>query len=736
MSIEATLPEAFAIGLQHLQAGRFDEAEDICRKILELQPEEANCLHLMGLVAFRRGQPERAVELLRQALIYKPGDAEAHAQLGAALHNSGDVEQARAHLEKSLELDPRQPETHRNLGTILRLQGQLDEAAKHHRQAIALDPGYLDAHSALGVVLIEQDRGEEAIEVFRRAAALRPENPETHNNLGVALVGQGRIEEAIARYEHALALRPDYADAHANYGGALLQQGRIDEAIARFQRALALDPNHVDAMVREASALGLRLEGELAWRLYQRVLDIKPDLPAMRIASCLAHIPILYRDEAEIAAARTAYQDELTRLCEDFDSGRLAGNLADAVGSNQPFYLAYQGLNDRELQSLYGGLMCRAVAASYPPAPAPAPGEKVRVGIVAGLFRHHTVWKLMIRGWLTQLDRRKFQVLGYHTAAPQDEWTVMARQLCDRFVQGPLPPARWRDEILADAPHVLIYPDIGMDPGAGHLAAQRLAPVQCMSWGHPNTSGYPTIDYFLSSELMEPPDGDQHYTEKLVRLPNLSIYYEPLVTKVVDVKRDALGLRPGRVAYWSGQSLFKYLPQYDDIYPRIACQVPEAQFLFIEFMSGHHVTDVFRARLERAFTAHGLKAADHCIFLPRLATEVFVAAIGQCDAVLDSPGWSGGNTTLEALNHGVPIVTWPGPLMRGRHTAGILRRIGVTDTIGESIDDYVVIAARLGRDADWRLRLRRDIVERRHRIYCDRECIDALEEFLLRAAEG
>ena len=79
--------------------------------------------------------------------------------------------------------------------------------------------------------------------------------------------------------------------------------------------------------------------------------------------------------------------------------------------------------------------------------------------------------------------------------------------LCERFVRGPLSLDAWRQAILADAPHVIIYPEVGMDRVSAQLAAQRLAPVQCNAWGHPDTSGLPTLDYYLSSDLMEPPDG-------------------------------------------------------------------------------------------------------------------------------------------------------------------------------------------------------------------------------------
>ena len=122
----------------------------------------------------------------------------------------------------------------------------------------------------------------------------------------------------------------------------------------------------------------------------------------------------------------------------------------------------------------------------------------------------------------------------------------------------------------AHAPHVLIYPGILMDMMSFQLAAQRLAPVQCNSWGHPETSGLPTLDYFLSSDLMEPPDATEHYTEQLVRLPNLSVYYEPVATEAVALTRHELGLHADAPMFWCGQSLYKYLPQFDDVYPRIA----------------------------------------------------------------------------------------------------------------------------------------------------------------------
>ena len=161
--------------------------------------------------------------------------------------------------------------------------------------------------------------------------------------------------------------------------------------------------------------------------------------------------------------------------------------------------------------------------------------------------------------------------------------------------------------------------------------------------------------------------------------------------------REELGLRPNATAYWCAQSLFKYLPQHDEVFPRIAREAGDCQFVFIRHF-GREVTELFQKRLDRAFAAAGLKADDHCVFLDGMEMSRFAAASAQCDLMLDSIGWSGGNTTLEALAQDLPVVTFEGELMRGRVSAGILRMMGMPETIAETIDDYVALAVRMGRD--------------------------------------
>jgi predicted O-linked N-acetylglucosamine transferase (SPINDLY family) len=270
-----------------------------------------------------------------------------------------------------------------------------------------------------------------------------------------------------------------------------------------------------------------------------------------------------------------------------------------------------------------------------------------------------------------------------------------------------------------------------MDTSTIKLAALILTPVQCASWGHPITTGMSSIDYFLSSDLMEPQDGTEHYSEKLVRLPNLSIWYEQAsLAHDFSLNNAISGLKQNEVIFLCCQNLLKYLPRYDDIFPAIARQVDNARFVFISSLVPE-LTDTFMKRLAMVFQNNGLNAADHVSVVPQLNEADFLAINARADIFLDSIEWSGCNTVLESLPFNMPIVTLPGRFMRGRHAYAILKMMGVEETIAADVPDYVSIAVRLATDTSWRKCVSNRISREKHRIYRDRDCITGLEQFLL-----
>jgi predicted O-linked N-acetylglucosamine transferase (SPINDLY family) len=698
-SADQALQQAIQLQMQ----GKLDQAAVQYQEILKLWPSHFDAKHLLGIIRAQQGRNLEALELIGAAVKTNPHDAPALSNLGIVFQRLGRSESALASFDRALAMQPGHVDALFNRGLALIALGQLEDALASFDKALAIQPNYLDAINNRGLVLVALGRPEEAVASFDRALAIKPDYVEALNNVGVVLSTLKRPERALASFGKAVTINPDYVEAWLNRGNTFFDCNLNNEAIESCQRALSIDRK--------------------SW-------------PA-RLDSCIHELQILYLREEEIVSRRTSYEQKLRSIHEDVEREGLKDNALGAVRSLRPFYLAYQGHNDRDLQRLSGELTCRIIGQAFPEAslaPPPAPDEPIRVGFVSSFFYLHSNWKIPLKGWMGQLDRKRFKIFGYHVGQTRDAETDIAASMCDRFVHRSLSLEGWRHEILHDAPHVLIYPGLLMDEVSHQLAAQRLAAVQCNSWGHPETSGMPTLDYFLSSDLMEPPDAAEHYTERLIRLPNLSVFYAPTETAPVSIPREELNLRSDATVFWCGQTLSKYLPQYDHVFAEITKLVGNCQFVFLSHTKMQRITELFRNRLDAAFAQLGLKASDHIVILDTLSPSRFVGAINQCDIVLDSIGWSGCNSTMESLAGNLPIVTTPGSLMRGRHSSAILQMMGVTETIAQSPEDYISIAARLANNSDERRTMRRAMAERKHRVYRDPECISELEDFLDHAA--
>jgi predicted O-linked N-acetylglucosamine transferase (SPINDLY family) len=284
-------------------------------------------------------------------------------------------------------------------------------------------------------------------------------------------------------------------------------------------------------------------------------------------------------------------------------------------------------------------------------------------------------------------------------------------------------------EMRSDDLDMLMLTDVGMTAVSRFLSLHRIAPCQFTAWGHPVTTGSPEMDFYLSSSLMEPPDGQDHYTERLLRMPNLALYLEEADRMPSSATRQDFGLPEGRVLYGCLQSLFKYIPRHDAILPLIAQEVPDALFVFLEGRPDY-MTEVMQARLAKAFAAHGLDAARHVTFLPRQKSSDFDRLMRVMDVSIDSVGWSGGNTSLKSISFGAPLATLAGDYMRGRHTSAMFRMIGADEMIAETRDDYVGKLARLGREEAYRRHCRELFLDNRHRLYRDQSFISAFDDFL------
>jgi predicted O-linked N-acetylglucosamine transferase (SPINDLY family) len=703
----------FERAVRHHQAEEFSAAEALYEKILALEPRNGAVLNLCGVVRCQRGDIAGGIALLERSIASEKTRG-AYRNLGLALQIDGRLDDAVAAYRSARDLEPQNPQARLELGDVLRAAGRAAEALTELRAAIDITPGFAEAHHALGGVLSELGREAEAQAAYGVALDLKPDFAQAQLNLATLLHQRRRLEAAHDAYAAGLALEPDAPNAWAEFGGLLQELARPDEARDAFRKAYAPAPETFAAR----------------WNL----------------ATC--HLQPLYRSEEEIDAARAGYDRDLHALAGacDLGSAEALRAAADALARRLPFYLPAQGGCDRDLQQTYGALVCRVMQALYPrfaarPALPPVKAdERIRVGIASSFIARHSVWKIPVQGWVENLDRARFALHGYFLGSGADDVTELAGKHFARFTIGPLPVGRWAELMRADDLHVLIFPEIGMDGTALQLAALRLAAVQAVSLGHPETSGLPSIDYFLSSALMENAttdehEADAHYTERLVRLPNLGVHYAPPPAAPVALTRADLGLRADATVYWCCQALHKYLPQHDRVFPRIAARVPGAQFVFIRHANGATVNAIFEERLARAFAHDGLSLQEHCVFLQTLDFARFNAVARLSDVFLDSIGWSGFNSTLESLAWDLPAVVLPGTLMRTRHSAAVMTMMAVTETIAADIDGYVEIAARLGNDRGWRQAVASRIRDNKHKVLNDMTSVRALEDFLIGVAK-
>ena len=718
--------------------GDIERAASLYEMALGARDDHPLALHNLGVLRAGQGRALEAIELIRRAAEADPASAAAHANLGALLMAQGRTEEAEPCFLRAVLVDPSNTGALCGLAELQAQQGRTQEAERNYRRAVELDAACTPAMTGLGILLMHRGVLREAGDLFCQVLALQPNSARASYNVANALKASGRLDEAAVFYRQTLDLDRGFADAWTNLGNLMRALEQDDQALECHGIARDLRPADPRARLNLGQLLKDRGDDAGGRAELDMALMLDPADVTAQIARCMAELQLTYASTEEMLACRERYAQRLEALIADYELKPRPEAYAAAVGASQPFYLAYQGQNDRELQARYGRLICRVMADQTPEPPAlplPGPGERIRVGIVSGFFRAHSNWKIPIRGWLKSIDRSRFEVVGYYTGQLSDASTEEAEGLCDRFITGPVGADAWREAILADQPHVLIYPEIGMDPVAVRLAAQRLAQVQCAAWGHPETTGLPTVDAFLSSDLMEPEGAQDCYTEELVRLPGLGVVLEPTAETPDAVGRAELGLKDDALVFWCAQSLPKYLPQYDEIYPRIAEAMPASQFVFIGLQHRCEAEARFLERMRTAFAARGLDFADHGVILPRMTKTRFLGALGQADVLLDSPGWSGCNSTLESLVAETPIVAMDAPLMRGRHTAAMLKLMGLDRLVARDLDDYVATALGLAADAGLRARIKAQMAARKAILYGDEACVRALETFLARAIE-
>jgi predicted O-linked N-acetylglucosamine transferase (SPINDLY family) len=667
----------------------------------------------------RAGDLPRAARLYDDVLARAPDQPEALHLRGLVAAQTGDAARAEALIRRAIELKPADPTFHNNLGELYRRGGRNDEAIRCYLRAVEIAPAFPDVHYNLGIALDAAGRAQEAIESYLRAVQHRPQYAKAWYNLANLFLREGRLERSIEAYRHVLAIDPGHADAHINLGNALKEHGEIERAIEHYREALRGQPDNADLPGNLAQAYGELGRWEDARAAYRETLARRPEdwLAALRIELLGHDVPA---DAAEIDASRAAVVDAVERVVPS--DRALAAERLHSSCVEPPMRLVYHGRDDLDIKIRYAA---RFQPLIRPLAPVPGSGPP-HVGVVV-THGHEGVFLKCMRGVLEHIDTARVKVTVVCSRAGGNILRQKLRNPALGYLALPPEVPAAAAAIRAAGIELLHYWEVGTDSMNYFLPFHRPAAVQCATWGWPVTTGIPAVDCFVSSEPLEPEGAQAHYSERLVRLPSLPVYYyrPALPARLKD--RAAFGLGDDERVYLCIQNVRKIQPDLDAAIGGILRRDRGGRFVFLS-VKQRHLAQRLLDRLRRGIP----DVVDRVTVLEQMPEPDYLNLIAVADVVLDTFHYGGGaNTTYDTFSTGTPIVTLPGAFHRGRWAAAAYRRIGVTDAIAASPEEYVDIAVALANDPDRRADLSRRIKEEGATLFEDIRPVRELEDFFV-----
>ena len=670
-----------------------------------------------AMQALRAGSPDEAATLIETAPVALRNTQAAQRTLAAARAQHGDLPAAQAAIQRALSYttgNSIEPATRALAGRIALDLAQPANAFVQFEALVQVAPQQIAFWRYLCESATTPEARRRALHLLETQPVDASANADVASFAVRAMLAAGRVSEAISLAETTARAHPQSSSARWLWVKCVIEEMPLAALAtldaARLPALPLLDANAVDAAL---------------W-LPEQFAD----------AHAVSHWRARYGDGLNAIAAALAADSAGVSL--DHDARR-------RLIRHSAFNLAYHGRPDLALQCARGEMLCalmQPLSQKFAVAPRIAPRSartKIRIGFVSKHVRDCTVGQYF-KHFFTDLADAQIAVhiyaLGATDAFTDDVKNRVDQLTCFTDDDGAFNAVA--QAITADAIDVLIYPEIGMHAGTEMLAALRLAPLQCALWGHPVTTGLRTIDVFLSARALEPSDAQSHYRERLQLLPNLGTCY-PTPPAPSAASRAELGLPAHGLLIVCAQSPFKWNPHFTRTVAEILAQTPAAMLVVFNSPDPDPDRNERRSRafddyLAQGFAPLGVHAKTRVLRLAQKNRADFIAVLAACDLGLDTFGFSGGNTSLDALSVGLPIITLPGEFMRGRQTFAMLKTLqssACDALIASDESDYIARANALLESTATRAEIRAAITVNAHKLFNDPAPVAALHAWLI-----
>jgi protein O-GlcNAc transferase len=717
----ATIAEALTIALDLHQTGRFAEAEELYRRILDADADNPQALHLCGLLIAQLGRLQEADELLGRAVHANPLAADPQVNHGKVLRALGRPADALPRFRQAIALSPALVDAQEGLGHAERERGDnaaaargfgraarsgggaalfyhwgvtLDGAGQPERaveplqEAARRDPLSGATAARLASLLHRLNDADSAATWYRRALALRPDHGDALHNLAVITRSQGKQEQAIRQFGWIAALRPDQSEARRDLAATLLEFGlanraaqRLDDAAKALIRAVALAPLDFDA--QDALALTLFELGQFdeAFSAYRRVVALDPAALGGHYNGALA-------------------AKNLGQIAESMVGLRIASRISDA-----PWIHSARLVTALLLPDLTNPMLADEVTAwrdrfgrttASPPTP-PCPaihGRPLLVGYVSNYLHPGNRLLDQIAPLLHAHDRSAVVPVIYGDVPFDAPALAEMRSMADgwRDTRG-MDDDALADQIRADGIDVLVCL-------IGHTSGQRMglftrrpAPRQ-VSFHGMTSSGVDAMDLWLTDPVLHPADSTETFNERLIRLPHFFLFKPP--GRKFPLMPPPCGWN-GVITFGSFNLDAKINHRVVALWSRILHAVPGSR-LMLKSRGAGLADPQGRTRMAEAFAQNGVDA-DRLILLPPAAShEEHLRYHEGVDIALDPFPYGGCLTSFDALTMGVPVVTLAGERFIGRMTASLLHSLGRPEWVASNEEEYVLLAKSLAED--------------------------------------
>ncbi|MDZ4849407.1 MAG: tetratricopeptide repeat protein [Pirellulaceae bacterium] len=676
-----TISEALQAAIEFHQEGDLGQAEQLYRQILQIVPNHAETLHLLGILASQVNQSDVAIDLISQAIALQPSTPYFHYNLALALEENGEREAAITSLQSALSLDPAYPRAYFHLGLFQQQSGQLEACIRSFHRAIELQPDEAVAHFRMGVAFDDLRNMEAAIGSYQEAIRLRPSYVEALNNLGNVYKSQGLSEKAIEVYRQALSLNENQPDIHLNLGNVYYSESIFGSAEIEYRKSIALRPDHADVHKLLGDVLHETGRPEEAIESYRTALHVAPQNAAVLLAVINAEQHICHWEKLDDLTSKL-----LTLLEKDnFTNKKVM--IAPLGIASLPIATA-PSLQRRSCEA-----WARQCSSATGNDQRPFSGKqrsdrnKIRIGYLSGDYRTHPVGYL-VADLFESHDRTHFDIYGYSFGL--NDGSEIRQRIEKSFdVFRDIRTHSFQaaaEKIENDEIDILVDLQGYTQNCRTEILTFRPAPIQVNYLGYAGTMGADFIDYNLVDEFVVPSEHQSNFTEKLAYLPGCFMVndrHREIALRTPS--REEAGLPADGFVLCSFNTSIKIKRPMFQCWLRLLKRIPGSVLWLRE-------TNVLATtNLRREANSFGIKS-DRIVFAPRVSMPEHLARQRLADLFLDTFPYNHHSTASDALRMGVPMITLCGDMVVSRVAGSLLKALGRSELICTRLDEYEALA--------------------------------------------